>query len=67
RTSDPYDLIPRVFDLARKASIALDSLETVSQTDSIYEVRIAFRACDPRVLQTLAKRAALIQSGLDQR
>ncbi|MEO0751055.1 MAG: hypothetical protein AAFY25_04580 [Pseudomonadota bacterium] len=64
QTSDPYDLIPRVFDFARKASIPLDSMETVSMTDSLYEVRFKFRACDPKELQTLAKRAALIQSGL---
>ena len=66
QTSDPYDLIPRVFDFARKASIVLDSLETVSVTDSTYEVRLSFRPCEPRTLQTLAKRAALIQSGMDQ-
>jgi len=64
QTSDPYDLIPRVFDFARKASILLDSMETVSMTDSLYEVRFKFRACDPKELQTLAKRAAFIQSGL---
>lgn len=66
QTSNPYDLIPRVFDFARKASILLDSLETVSTKDRLYEVRFKFRACDPKELQTLAKRAALIQSGLDQ-
>lgn len=66
-TSDPYDLIPRVFDFARKASIVLDSLETVAQTDSLYEVRFAFRPGEPRVLQTLAERVALIQSGLDNK
>ena len=64
KTSDPYDLIPRVFDFARKSSIMLESLETVLQTDGCYEVRFAFRPCDPSVFQTLAKRAALIQSGL---
>ena len=67
QTSDPYDLIPRVFDFARKASIVLVSLETVSVTDSLYEVRFSFRPCEPRTLQTLAKRAALIQSGLNHR
>lgn len=64
QTSDPYDLIPRVFDFARKASIMLESLETALQTDGCYEVRITFRPCDPSILQTLAKRAALIQSNL---
>ncbi|MEL6523365.1 MAG: hypothetical protein AAFQ66_20495 [Pseudomonadota bacterium] len=66
-TSNPYDLIPRVFDFARKASIVLDSLETVPQSNSLYEVRFAFRSGDPTDLQTLAKRAALIQSGMDRK
>lgn len=65
QTSNPYDLIPRVFDFARKASIVLDGLEAVSTTDRLYEVRFKFHASDPKELQTLAKRAALIQSGLN--
>ena len=64
KTSDPYDLIPRVFDFARKSSIILESLETALQTDGRYEVRFTFRPCDPGVLRTLAKRALLIQSSL---
>lgn len=39
QTSDFYDLIPRVFDFARKSSIVLESLETDLQVGGCYEVR----------------------------
>ena len=64
QTSDPYDLIPRVFDFARKGSIVLDNLETALKTGGQYEVRFVFLPCDPDAFQTLTRRAELIQSAL---
>ena len=64
QTTNPYDLVPRVFDFARKGSIVLDNLEAALRADGQYEVRFVFLPCDPDAFQTLTRRAELIQSAL---
>ncbi|MEM7213560.1 MAG: hypothetical protein AAF479_17035 [Pseudomonadota bacterium] len=63
-TKDPYDLIPRIFDYARKASIELERLETRRISGGRFQISIYFRQIDPAVIVTLRRRVAQVHSGL---
>jgi len=62
-TAEPYDLIPRVFDHARKSGIRLVQLSVSPRSSGIHCVAAVFTAPNVALLDTLRKRCALIQSG----
>lgn len=62
-TTDPYDLIPRILDHARKSSIVIERLTTERRVES-FDVVAVLAAPSDAVLETFKHRCTLVQTAI---
>lgn len=62
RTSEPSDLIPRVLDFARKASIKIEGLRMTRSDDRAFDLVFEFEPTADRKFETLRSRCQQIRS-----
>ena len=62
RTSEPHDLIPRVLDFARKASIGIEELRMTRSDACTFELTFEFEPTANQKFETLRSRCDLIRS-----
>ncbi|GGE61477.1 hypothetical protein GCM10011517_31260 [Actibacterium pelagium] len=65
RTIDPYDLIPRVLDFARKASLQFSGISSERLACGEFLIVFEFDAGGTATLETLRRRAMQIHSELE--